>query len=74
MIDSSRSQRGGIATWQGLDYQKRFIAYLSISMLSEKNQIIRITCEDLDDIKRRKDDMIPNHEAVQICFNRIIME
>ena len=57
MIDSSRSQRGGIATWQGLDYQKRFIAYLSISMLSEKNQIIRITCEDLDDIKRRKDDM-----------------
>jgi Cap4, dsDNA endonuclease domain len=58
MTDSSRSQRGGIATWQGLDYQKRFIAYLSISMLSEGNQIIRITCEDLDDIKVEEESRI----------------
>lgn len=51
MIDISRSQSGAKATWEGLDYQKRIVAYLAIKMLSEGHQIIRITCEELDDIK-----------------------
>lgn len=51
MIDISRSQRGAKATWEGLDYQKRVVAYLAIKMLSEGHQIIRITCEELDDIE-----------------------
>ena len=63
MIDSSRSQRGGIATWQGLDYQKGFITYLSIRMLSEGHQIIRITCEDLDDIKVEEESKISYYQV-----------
>jgi hypothetical protein len=34
-----------------LEYQKKIIAYLAIGMLSNGSRIIRITCEDLDDIK-----------------------
>ncbi|MGH9984234.1 MAG: hypothetical protein ACRD4J_11965 [Nitrososphaeraceae archaeon] len=49
MRDVSRSQRSGIAAWQGLDYQKKIIAYLAIGILSNGSKIIRITCEDLDD-------------------------
>ena len=51
MINTSQSQRGGEAAWRGLDYQKKFIAYLSLKMLLEKQSIKRITCEHLDDIE-----------------------
>jgi len=51
MIDTARSQRRGIANWQALDYQKRFVAYLAIRMLSDGHRIVLITCEGLDDIK-----------------------
>ena len=40
MIDTARSQRGGIANWQALDYQKRFVAYLAIKMLSDGHRIV----------------------------------
>jgi len=33
MKDISHSQTGGEAAWRGLDYQKKFIAYLSLEML-----------------------------------------
>jgi hypothetical protein len=58
MRDVSRSQRGGIAAWQGLDYQKKIIAYLAIGILSSGSKIIRITCEDLDDIKVEEESKI----------------
>ncbi len=51
MIDTSQSQRGGEAGWRGLDYQKKFIAYLSLEMLLQNQSIKKITCEYLDDIE-----------------------
>ncbi len=58
MIDASRSERGGIAAWQGLDYQKKIITYLAIEILSNGSKIIRITCEDLNDIKVEEESKI----------------
>ena len=47
----SDSQKGGEAAFRGLDYQKKFIAYLSTEMLLTKPRIKRITCEHLSDIE-----------------------
>jgi hypothetical protein len=54
MIERTHSQRGGVAGWRGLDYQAKFIAYLSMEMLLKKT-IKRITCEHLDDIEVEED-------------------
>ena len=37
-----RSQKGAAANWKGLDYQKKFIAFLAVGMLSEDSVIKRI--------------------------------
>ena len=63
MIDTARSQRGGIANWQALDYQKRFVAYLAIKMLSDGHRIERITCEELDDIKVEEESKITYYQV-----------
>lgn len=51
----SHSQTGGEAAWRGLDYQKKFIAYLSLEMLLLNRPIRRITCEHLDDVEVEED-------------------
>jgi Cap4 dsDNA endonuclease len=63
MVDVSRSQSGGVATWRGLDYQKRYIAYLAIQMLSDQKQIKRITCESLDDIEVEEESKIVYYQV-----------
>jgi hypothetical protein len=56
MNDStSASQMGGESTYRGMDYQKKFIAYLCTQMLLGKAKINRIRCEHLDDIEVQTD-------------------
>src|SRR5690348_16784837 len=55
MSDSSKSQSGGVANIRGLDYQKKFIAYLCTEIVSGKRDIKRITCEYKDDIEVEED-------------------
>lgn len=55
MTNSSNSQRGGESIFRGLDYQKKFIAYLCTEMLLGKRKIERISCEHLDDIEVEED-------------------
>src|SRR5687767_6523660 len=54
-MTESRSQRGGESTFRGLGYQTKFIAYLSLEMLSQKCPIKKITCEHTDDIEVQED-------------------
>lgn len=58
MTDSSNSQRGGEFAFRGLDYQKKFIAYLCTEMLLGKRKIKRISCEHLDDIEVEEDSKV----------------
>lgn len=58
-----QSQRGGIAAWRGLEYQKKIIAYLAIAMLINGSKIKRITCEDLDDIKVEEESKITYYQV-----------
>lgn len=55
MTDSSNSQSGGESTFRGLDYQKKFIAYLCTELLLENSKIKKISCERLDDIEVEED-------------------
>ena len=43
--------KGCAANWKGLDYQKKFIAFLAVGMLSEDSVIKRITCENVEDVE-----------------------
>ena len=56
MTHESNSQRGGESAFRGLDYQKKFIAYLSSEMLRGTQPIKGITCEHLDDIEVEQND------------------
>lgn len=52
----SASQKGGESTFRGMEYQKKFAAYLCVEMLNGK--IRRVTCEQLDDIETEEDSKI----------------
>ena len=50
MTDSLRSQKGGESNLRGIDYQKKFTAFLCVRMLKE-DKIKEVTCEHLDDVE-----------------------
>jgi uncharacterized protein YjbI with pentapeptide repeats len=56
MSTTSSSQKGGESTFRGMEYQKKFAAYLCVEMLNGK--IKRVTCERLDDIETEEDSKI----------------
>jgi hypothetical protein len=59
----SDSQKGGEVAFRGLDYQKKFIAYLSTEMLLTKPRIKRITCEHLSDIEVEEDSKLVYYQV-----------
>lgn len=72
MTNGSNSQRGGENLFRGLDYQKKFIAYLSLDMLSGKQPIKRITCEHLDDIEVEENDSTLKYYQIKSTTNKTL--
>ena len=56
MSSATKAQKGGESTFRGMEYQKKFAAYLCVEML--KGKIKRVTCERLDDIETEGDSKI----------------
>jgi hypothetical protein len=71
MIEISRSQRGARATWEGLDYQKKYIAYLAIKLLSKDNNVQRIICENLEDIEVEEHSKIVYYQVKSTSSNTL---
>jgi hypothetical protein len=63
MVDIVRSQKGAAANWKGLDYQKKFIAFLAVEMLSEDSLIKRITCENVEDVEVEEESKIVYYQV-----------
>ena len=67
----SDSQKGGEVAFRGLDYQKKFIAYLSTEMLLTKPRIKRITCEHLSDIEVEEDSKLVYYQVKSTTKNTL---
>ena len=61
-MTKSRSQIGGESSFRGIDYQKKFIAFLCVEMLKNASSIKSITCEHNDDIKVQEDSTIKYYQ------------
>jgi hypothetical protein len=61
-----KSQRGGETAFRGLDYQKRFIAYLAMEMLLGNKPIKTITCEE--ESWSTKNERQEGYECDFLCF------
>ena len=59
---NTRSEKGGESTFRGIDYQKKFIAFLCLGMLGQVSSIKRITCEHNDDIEIYEDSLLKYYQ------------
>jgi hypothetical protein len=71
-MSAEKFQTGGEAAFRGLDYQKKFIAYLALEMLLGKRPIVRISCEHQDDIEVEENDSILTYYQIKSTKRRTL--
>lgn len=62
-MSKSKSQTGGEGSFRALTYQKKFLAYLCLLMISGKNSIKSITCEQDDDVLVQEESTIKYYQV-----------
>jgi uncharacterized protein YjbI with pentapeptide repeats len=72
MSSTSKSKSGGEAANRGMDYQKKFAAYLCVQML--KGKIKRVTCEWQDDIEIEEDSKIVYYQIKSSTQDKLPVE
>ena len=68
---NARSETGGEATFRGMDYQKKFIAFLCLKMLEQASSIKRISCEHNDDIEIYEDSLFKYYQIKSTTENTL---